>query len=145
MRYEVALLTQGIGRRLMEMLGYKAGAFFAHTSKRSDLKASLLATSLLLFFWVVPLHAAEDYFFKANELYDQGKYKEAVPLYRAAIDEGRYEPFAWFNLGNAMVQLDRKQVAMVAYKRTVELLPSFEKAWMLLGDLYYLAWATSII
>ena len=90
MRYEVALLTQGIGRRLMEMLGYKAGAFFAHTSKRSDLKASLLATSLLLFFWVVPLHAAEDYFFKANELYDQGKYKEAVPLYRAAIDEGRF-------------------------------------------------------
>ena len=87
----------------------------------------------------VPIFAAEDYFFKANELYDQGKFKEAVPLYRAAIDEGRYEPFAWFNLGNAMVQLDRKQVAMVAYKRTVELLPNFEKAWMLLGDLYYLA------
>ena len=78
-------------------------------------------------------HAAEDYFFKANELYDQGKFKESIPLYRAAIDEGRYEPFAWFNLGNAMVQLDRKQVAMVAYKRTVELLPNFEKAWMLLG------------
>ena len=94
---------------------------------------------VLLILAAVPLFAAEDYFFKANELYDQGKYKEAVPLYRAAIDEGRYEPFAWFNLGNAMVQLDRKQVAMVAYKRTVELLPSFEKAWMLLGDLYYLA------
>ena len=71
----------------------------------------------LLTILLLPLYvfSAEDYFFKANELYDQGKYKEAVPLYRAAIDEGRYEPFAWFNLGNAMVQLDRKQVAMVAY------------------------------
>ena len=93
---------------------------------------------LLLLLSALHVHAAEDYFFKANELYDQGKFKESVPLYRAAIDEGRYEPFAWFNLGNAMVQLDRKQVAMVAYKRTVELLPTFEKAWMLLGDLYYL-------
>ncbi|MCF0224995.1 MAG: tetratricopeptide repeat protein [Fibrobacter sp.] len=83
--------------------------------------------------------AADDFFFRANELYDQGKYKEAVPLYRAAIEDGRYEPFAWFNLGNALVQLDRKQVALVAYKRTVELLPTFEKAWMLMGDLYYLS------
>ncbi|MBO6076961.1 MAG: tetratricopeptide repeat protein [Fibrobacter sp.] len=97
---------------------------------------SFISSLVLLF--ALPLLAAEDYFFKANELYDQGKFKESVPLYRAAIDEGRYEPFAWFNLGNAMVQLDRKQVAMVAYKRTVELLPNFEKAWMLLGDLYYL-------
>lgn len=96
---------------------------------------------LLLF--VSSAFAIEDYFFKANEFYDQGKFKEAIPLYRAAIDDGRYEPFAWFNLGNALVQLDRKQVAMVAYKRTVELLPEFEKAWMLLGDLYYLAGSSS--
>ena len=67
---------------------------------------------LLLLLFVGQAFPAEDYFFKANELYDQGKYKEAVPLYRAAIDEGRYEPFAWFNLGNSLVQLDRKQVAM---------------------------------
>ena len=100
---------------------------------------SRLSSLVLLILLPAFSHAAEDYFFKANELYDQGKFKEAVPLYRAAIDEGRYEPFAWFNLGNAMVQLDRKQVALVAYKRTVELLPTFEKAWMLMGDLYYLS------
>ena len=99
---------------------------------------SRLSSLVLIALCALPAFAADDYFFKANELYDQGKFKEAVPLYRAAIDDGRYEPFAWFNLGNALVQLDRKQVAMVAYKRTVELLPTFEKAWMLLGDLYYL-------
>ena len=90
--------------------------------RRNSLVSRLLSLVLILFY-AIPLFAAEDYFFKANELYDQGIYKEAVPLYRAAIDEGRYEPFAWFNLGTALVQLDRKQVAMVAYKRTVELLP----------------------
>ena len=77
---------------------------------------------ILLFFRALPLHAADDFFFKANELYDQGRYKESVKYYRAAIDDGRYEPFAWFNLGNALVQLGNKEVAMVAYKRTVELL-----------------------
>ena len=106
-------------------------------AKRGSLRGVAI-TLLLIILCATSLFAAEDYFFKANDLYDQGKFKEAVPLYRAAIDEGRYEPFAWFNLGNAMVQLDRKQVALVAYKRTVELLPTFEKAWMLMGDLYYL-------
>ncbi len=81
---------------------------------------------------------AEDYFAKANALYDEGRFKEAVPFYRAAIDEGDYEPFAWFNLGNTLVQLKRPSVAMVAYKRTVELLPNFVRAWTLLGDLYYI-------
>ncbi|SIN97722.1 lipopolysaccharide assembly protein LapB [Fibrobacter sp. UWB12] len=97
--------------------------------------------SVLCFLLFLPLNvfAADDFFFKANELYDQGRYKESVKYYRAAIDDGRYEPFAWFNLGNALVQLGKKEVAMVAYKRTVELLPDFVKAWMLLGDLYYLA------
>ncbi len=83
--------------------------------------------------------SAEDYFKKANELYDQGKFKEAVPLYRAAIKEEQYEPFAWFNLGNTLVQLGKNNVAMVAYRRTTELMPGFVKAWMLLGDIYYLS------
>ena len=147
MRYELALRAQGFGRRLMEMLGYKAGAAFAHTPKRSVLTATitkifslcrhserseessafsikkhfLLPTSYFLLFLLLPLNvfAADDFFFKANELYDQGRYKESVKYYRAAIDDGRYEPFAWFNLGNALVQLGKKEVAMVAYKRTV--------------------------
>lgn len=92
---------------------------------------------LLVFFVFVSSTFAEDFFAKANALYDEGKYKESVPYYRAAIEEGRYEPFAWFNLGNALVQLKRHSVAMVAYRRAVELLPNFTRAWILLGDIYY--------
>ena len=110
------------------------------SSKFFNRKNILMFVALFIFL-LLPSHsfAADDFFFKANELYDQGRYKESVKYYRAAIDDGRYEPFAWFNLGNALVQLGKKEVAMVAYKRTVELLPDFVKAWMLLGDLYYLA------
>jgi len=86
---------------------------------------------------VVPV-AAEDFFKKANGLYDQGKYADAVMVYRAAIREGQYEPFAWFNLGNSLVQLQKHNLAMVAYKRATELAPRFVKPWVLLGDLYYI-------
>ena len=47
---------------------------------------SRLSSLVLLILLPAFSHAAEDYFFKANELYDQEKFKEAVPLYRAAID-----------------------------------------------------------
>lgn len=96
------------------------------------------AICLVAVFALCPKAFAEDYFKAANELYDKGEYKQAVKMYRAAIQDGRYEPFAWFNLGNTLVQLGKNNVAMVAYKRTVELMPDFTKAWVLLGDLYYL-------
>lgn len=96
--------------------------------------AVVLAAVSLLFTEI----RAEDFFKRANELYDKGDYKLAIKTYRAAIREGQYEPFAWFNLGNAAVQIDKKNIALVAYRRTVELMPDFSRAWVLLGDLYYL-------
>lgn len=97
-----------------------------------------LPFSVLAFLIFAQVAFAEDYFKAANELYDKGEYKQAVKMYRAAIQDGRYEPFAWFNLGNTLVQLGKNNIAMVAYRRTVELMPDFSKAWTLLGDLYYL-------
>lgn len=99
---------------------------------------NLFAVCLAAVLAFCPKSFAQDYFKAANELYDKGEYKQAVKMYRAAIQDGRYEPFAWFNLGNTLVQLGKNNVAMVAYKRTVELMPEFTKAWVLLGDLYYL-------
>lgn len=96
----------------------------------------MLWAALLLVVWA-PLHA-EDFFKKANGLYDQGKYTDAIQVYRAAIREGQYEPFAWFNLGNCLVQLQKYNMAIIAYKRATELAPKFVKPWVLLGDLYYM-------
>jgi len=80
---------------------------------------------------------AEDFFKKANKLYDSGKYAEAVSVYRAAIKHGQLEPYAWFNLGNTLVRLEQPHVAIVAYKRAAELAPNFAKPWVLLGDISY--------
>ncbi|MDR2581998.1 MAG: tetratricopeptide repeat protein [Fibromonadaceae bacterium] len=96
----------------------------------------------MLFVFLVPFlfafsYAAEDFFKKANELYDAGKYAEAVPAYRAAIKNEQMEPYAWFNLGNTLVHLKQNHVAIVAYKRASELAPSFAKPWILLGDISY--------
>ena len=110
----------------------------AEMSSAHRVNGLALFFSVLISAFAPGLFAADDYFKQANDLYDQGKYKEAVPMYRAAINEGTYEPFAWFNLGNTLVQLGKNNIAVVAYRRTVELMPGFTKAWTLLGDLYYL-------
>lgn len=102
---------------------------------RSIRFGAVVLAAVFLFFTEI---RAEDFFKQANELYDKGDYKRAIKTYRAAIREGQYEPFAWFNLGNAAVQIDKKNIALVAYRRTVELMPDFSRAWVLLGDLYYL-------
>jgi tetratricopeptide (TPR) repeat protein len=92
---------------------------------------------LFAIFSAVFAFSSQDFFKKANELYDAGKYAEAVPAYRAAIKNGQLEPYAWFNLGNALVHLKQNHVAIVAYKRAAELAPDFAKPWVLLGDISY--------
>jgi len=79
-----------------------------------------------------------DFFGAANQAYDAGNYRAAVPLYRAAIKGQQREPFAWFNLGNTLVQLDMPHLAVVAYIRSAELAPNFSRPWAMLGDLYFL-------
>lgn len=94
--------------------------------------------SILIFLFLIgSVFAKQDFFSQANTLYDQGKYMEAIKYYRAAIQEGQYEPFAWFNLGNSLIQIGKHNIAMVAYKRSTELAPKFVRPWMLLGDLYF--------
>lgn len=96
-----------------------------------------ISQALFCVLFSISLVSATDYFKKANELYDSGKYSEAVPVYRAAIKHGQLEPYAWFNLGNTLVHLKQNHVAIVAYKRAAELAPGFAKPWVLLGDLSY--------
>ncbi|MDD7299580.1 MAG: tetratricopeptide repeat protein [Fibrobacter intestinalis] len=111
---------------------------FCKIWRRAIHKSFLKKAAFALFVLGLGSAFAQDFFKQANELYDKGEYKQAVKMYRAAIQDGRYEPFAWFNLGNTLVQLKKNNIAIVAYKRTVELMPDFAKAWILLGDLYYL-------
>lgn len=95
-----------------------------------------------MWIWIVVIATAvcakQNFFVEANKLYDQGKYLEAVKYYRGAIQNGEFEPYAWFNLGNTLVRLEKHHLALVAYRRAIELAPRFVRPWVLLGDLYFI-------
>lgn len=106
---------------------------------RACLAAALLcAASAFAQMQVRETQSMDSWFVAANEAYARGDFKEAARLYRLSIQNGQREVFAWFNLGNALVQLDRPALAMVAYRRCLELAPGFARAWVQLGDLLFL-------
>lgn len=81
----------------------------------------------------------DEWFLAANQAYANRDFSEAARLYRASIKNGEQVVFSWFNLGNTLVQLNRNDLAMVAYRRTVELAPHFGRAWVQIGDLLFLS------
>ena len=113
-------------------------------SRRTELRAA--AALLLALFLAAPLSAQmqvretqsmDSWFLAANEAYGRGDFKEAARLYRLSIQNGQREAFSWFNLGNTLVQLGKTPLAMVAYRRCLELAPGFSRAWVQLGDLLF--------
>lgn len=54
---------------------------------------------------------------KANEAYERGDYKEAVQLYRSAIEQAPDNPRLYFNLGNALAQTGDHDEAARAYEQ----------------------------
>ena len=58
---------------------------------------------------------------KANRLYHQGKYGEALKLYRDAQLESPRSPEIQFNAGDALYQSDQKDPAIEAYTKALSL------------------------
>lgn len=130
------------------MLGFREKSIFSYNKKYVS---RLLSLCLFLIFLVLVFSSntyAQDnigvtqeksvnYFILGNEAYDNGEFKFAIKYYRAAIKNGQSEPFAWFNLGNTLVQLNKHHLAMVAFLRSSELAPEFVRPWAMLGDLYF--------
>ncbi len=73
----------------------------------------------------------------ANELYGDGKYRQAVGAYRRALGRGANPAVAYFNLGNSYYQLDSTAAAIVCYETAVREAPEFDRALLNLGILYY--------
>jgi tetratricopeptide (TPR) repeat protein len=62
---------------------------------------------------------------RAGELYEQGKFKEAVPLYRKAIQANPEFTAAHCGLGNALRKVDKVDEAIASYQKAVELEPTY--------------------
>lgn len=62
-------------------------------------------------------------FDKANELYKQNKYEEALALYEQLLAQGIVDPVLYYNTGNAYAQLHRTGPAVLMYERALQLDP----------------------
>ena len=64
------------------------------------------------------------------ELYEAGKYAEAVTVLQSVVDRDPANKVAWTYLGGALMNLDRRDEALVAFKKPVAgpPLPKLEKS-----------------
>lgn len=66
-------------------------------------------------------------FEKANTLYNDGKYAEAIDTYKSILDSGVYSSELYFNLGNAHYKLNNIAASIFYYEKALQLNPNDEE------------------
>jgi tetratricopeptide (TPR) repeat protein len=79
--------------------------------------------TILLFFSSIFMWSQAS-FDKANELYQQENYDEAVQLYEEILKSGQHSAEVYFNLGNAYYKLNQVAPAIYNYERALLLEPN---------------------
>ena len=107
-----------------------------HTCSKSSPhnRVSLLSMKILLTLSVLLITlsiasaetAATRLFNKANQLYEEGKYKEAIAEYERIIDSGLENGHVYYNLGNAYFKNKQLGRAILSFERARRLLPRDE-------------------
>lgn len=67
---------------------------------------------------------AEDVFNRANGLYREGRFREAVDAYNSILDQGLASAALYFNLGNSHYRLGNVAQSILAYERARRIEPS---------------------
>src|SRR5579859_917403 len=62
-------------------------------------------------------------FDRGNQLYDAGKFNEAIAAFQGVVRSGRTSPAVWFNLGNAWFKAGQLGHAIAAYRQAEQLAP----------------------
>jgi tetratricopeptide (TPR) repeat protein len=65
----------------------------------------------------------KDVFTSANELYEKGRYTEAIDQYRAVIEKGNIFPEAYYNLANSYFKNQEIGYAVLYYEKALRLNP----------------------
>jgi len=73
---------------------------------------------------------------QAYQLYQEGKYEEALTEYKKAIEKNPEEMINYYNLGVTFMALDRNDEAIEAFKETIEIDQKNFAALKFLGQLY---------
>jgi tetratricopeptide (TPR) repeat protein len=72
---------------------------------------------------------ANDYVEQGKALYFEGRYDDAIALYKKAIQQEPENPKAWFGKGAALAKLQQLEAAIAAYEKATQLKPDFSEAW----------------
>lgn len=85
-----------------------------------------LFNTILALLFTVTLFAQEDLLRKANELYTQEKFNEAIEVYNQLLETNMESPEVYFNLGNAYYKINQFPKAILNYERAKLLAPDDE-------------------
>ena len=88
------------------------------------MKKLIYILSLLLSFGVFAQN--QSLFEKANTLYNQGKYAEAIDNYEAILATKNHSAALYFNLGNANYKLNNIAPSIYYYEKALQLAPNDE-------------------
>ncbi|OPY50739.1 MAG: lipoprotein NlpI [Methanosaeta sp. PtaU1.Bin112] len=66
---------------------------------------------------------------KGDDLFDQGKYNEAISCYDNAIEKDPKNKLAWVNKGAALLELMESDDAISCFDKVTELYPKSAEAW----------------
>ena len=78
----------------------------------------------------------EEWFYKGNALYNQGKYNEAIQAYDKAIQLNPIYAESWSNKGFALVNQGKYSDAIRAFDKAIQLNPQDTDAWVGKGKPY---------
>lgn len=90
-----------------------------------------------------PKEASKKYVNVGNRFFDQGKYKEAVLMYKRALQKHLRNGEAYYRLGLADLRLRQPNEAVKALQRAVSLQPDNADAIVKLADIFVAAYAAS--
>ena len=82
-----------------------------------------------------PKAAAEALWHQANDLVNQGKLRDAVPLYLQVSDVWPEQPVVWLNLGIVLGGLDRHEEAVQCLRRALDIEPDNPQTQFQLGQM----------
>ncbi len=85
-------------------------------------------TIVLLFSLVVNAQTTDELFSKANNLYQNGKYSEAIELYTSIEKQGLKSDDLFFNLGNCYYKLNKVAPSIFYYEKALKINPIHEDA-----------------
>jgi len=85
---------------------------------------------LLLFLTsnIVSAQTVDELFMNANTLYKEGKYQEAIKLYKKIESSENVSSELYFNLGNSFSKLNKVASSIYNYEKAIQLNPSNEDA-----------------